>query len=433
MNIIRFCLLLFCLNFLVSCGFVNTENLTFKNLPTIFSSDRLGDGGNNLGKKTTKSILAEVPIPSTIKQLNLELEQHRPQVKIIAPQAEQIFDSTDIAVKLDVTDLEVFQDDKLNLGNHLNLILDNEPSQEIYDLDSPVVLADLTPGTHTIRVVASLPWGESFKNEGAFAQTTFSVLTETEANRPDPKLPLLTYGSPSGVYGAEPLLLDFYLTNVFSDDVVSGVPNLSDYLVKATVNGESFLLENWQPIYLTGFNSGKNWIQLELIDRAGNYLENTFNKTLRVIEYNPKAQDSLAKLVTDKISPTEAKSIVKPSYYIQPVGEPEIIELKPAKEESATSIPSQSESATETTTESEMSVENKLETTDIPEIKPELESIPEKEEEIEPETAEQGESTSVAEPEKAEVEIEIDFNSEPTVEDDSVSFTQSSQPIEVQN
>ena len=95
----------------------------------------------------------------------------------------------------------------------MNLIVDNEPFQAIYNIDRPITIKNLAPGSHTIRAFAVTPWGESFKNEGAYAQTTFNVLTETNDNRPDFSRPLLTYNSPTGTYGAEPLLLDFYLTN----------------------------------------------------------------------------------------------------------------------------------------------------------------------------------------------------------------------------
>ena len=222
--------------------------------------------------------------------------------------------------------MPIFRDDKLELGNHLNLIIDNEPFRAIYNLDEPIIIQDLTPGTHTIRVFAVRPWGESFKTEGAYAQTTFNVLAETNDNRPQPNVPLLTYNSPTGTISAEPLLLDFYLTNAPLHALTQNDPHLLDWRIRATINGTSFILEDWQPVYLTGLNKGTNWIQLELIDQAGNNIENAFNNTVRVINYDPQRTDTLAKLVTDKISLAEARPIVEQNYYIQPVETPEIIE-----------------------------------------------------------------------------------------------------------
>ena len=319
MKIIKLCLLLLCSTCLISCGQVNATNSLINSNSTSF------DVAN--GK------LAEMPTPKIIRELNQQLEQYSPRVKIISPRVKQISNQTNIGVQLEVQDLPIFRDDKLKLGNHLNLILDNEPAQQIYDVTEPVLLEDLTPGTHTIRVFATRPWGESFKNDGAYAQATFSVLTETNNNSPDRNLPLLTYSNPTGNYGAEPFLLDFYLTNAPLHSVAQNDPDLKDWRIKATVNGDSFFLENWQPVYLTGLNKGENWIQLELLDEAKNNIENSFNNTVRVINYNPQQTDTLSKLFTDKISLSEAKSIVEQNYYIQPVGEPEIIEPKDLREE----------------------------------------------------------------------------------------------------
>jgi hypothetical protein len=312
MKIIRFCLLLFCLTYLVSCGQVNHQNYLMEDY----------SASNNL----TQGKLTETATPRIIQQLNQQLEQYTPQVEIVSPQKEQIFNQTKINVQLKVKDLPIFQDDQLKLGNHLDLVLDNEASQQIYDLTNPVILENLTPGTHTIRVFATRPWGESFKNDGAYAQTTFSILTETNDNRPERNLPLLTYNSPTGTYGAEPFLLDFYLTNAPLHSIAQKDPNLQDWKVKITINGDSFFLENWQPVYLTGLNKGENWIKLELIDEEGNNIENAFNNTVRVINYDPQQLNTLSKLVTDRIPLTDAKSIVEQNYYIQPVGTPEIIE-----------------------------------------------------------------------------------------------------------
>ena len=255
--------------------------------------------------------LAEVAPPKIIKQLNsIEAD---PKVEIIAP-TQQTFNQTDIEVRLNVENLPIFKDDKLQLGNHINLVVDNEPFQPIYSTQEPIIIKNLTPGTHTIRVFAVRPWGESFKNEKAYAQTTFNVLTETNDNRPEPNVPLLTYNTPTGTYGAEPLLLDFYLTDAPLHAIAQNNPNLEDWHIKATVNGTSFIIEDWQPIYLTGFEPGENWVQLELIDETGNSIENAFNNTVRVFTYDPQQNDALAKLVSDRITLAQARSIVDPDY-----------------------------------------------------------------------------------------------------------------------
>ena len=201
---------------------------------------------------------------------------------------------------------------------------DNEPLQAIYNVEEPIIIKNLAPGTHTIRAFAVRPWGESVKTKEAYAQTTFNVLTETQDNLPNPDYPLLTYNSPTGTYGAEPILLDFYLSN--SDIATDKSNNLEQYSVKATVNGTSFIIDDWQPYYLTGFETGDNWIQLELIDR-GSTIENAFNNTVRVFQYDPQQEDALAKLVTDRLSFNDAKSIVNRDN-VKPVESPEIIDFE---------------------------------------------------------------------------------------------------------
>ena len=315
MKTIKFCLLFFLFSCLIGC--------------TQLKNDRQGvsDRSNQIiTSNNPDTELAEVAPPKIIKELNSSLEAYLPEVKIVTPNAEQTFNRTDVEVRLEVENLPIFKDDRLQLGNHLNLIVDNEPAIPIYSTKEPIIIKNLSPGTHTIRVFAVRPWGESFKNEEAYTQTTFNVLTETNDNRPEPGVPLLTYNSPTGTYGAEPLLLDFYLTNAPLHAIAQNNSNLKDWRIKATVDGTSFILEDWQPIYLTGLEPGENWVQLELVDETGNSIENAFNNTVRVFTYDPQQNNALAKLMSDRLTLTQARSIVDPKYYIQPVGIAEDIE-----------------------------------------------------------------------------------------------------------
>jgi hypothetical protein len=241
------------------------------------------------------------------------------------------------------------------MGPHIHLILDNQPYQAIYNPDESIILKDLTAGTHTLRVFPVRPWHESFKNDGAFAQTTFHVLTKTEDNRPDPALPLLTYSRPKGTYGAEPILLDFYLTNAPLHLIAQENPEdaIADWRIRVTINNESFLLDNWQPIYLTGFEKGQNWVKLEFIDEQGNLVQNAFNNTVRVIDYAPNGQDTLSQLVRGELSPEIAKSIINPNISV-----PQNLELPPSTlplvEKEPVSIPNPTKAPEESPTSEEI-------------------------------------------------------------------------------
>jgi hypothetical protein len=310
---------------------------------------------------TYASTLLEVATPKVIQQLHDRLDRYHPEVAILSPQADRVFDDTTVSVKFQVKDLPIFKNSQLDAGNHLNVILDNEPARQVYNLDESLILENLAAGTHNLRVFAVRPWEESFKNEGAFAQTTFHILTKTGDNTPDPKLPLLTYNSPSGIYGAEPIMLDFYLNNAPLHLVAKQDPadEIEDWRIRITVNGKSFVLDNWQPVYLKGFQKGKNWVQIEYINENGQNVPNTFNNTVRVITYDPREKNTLAKLVKNELPLEIAQGIIEPSYIapVVPTPEPEIEELEPEVTPTIEEIAPTQE--TETTTEAETKIEQK--------------------------------------------------------------------------
>ncbi|WP_036483403.1 hypothetical protein [Myxosarcina sp. GI1] len=325
MKTIKIFLLLICLGWsLISCGKLRSDLIgkdRIESSPTIPVVNPVAFN-NRAGK------LSEVAPPTTVLDLARKSDR-TPQVKFNAPQNDRILNDSNVKVELEIENLLLYRDKQLGLGPHLNLILDDRPAQQIYDLEEPIILENLAPGTHTLRAFAVLPWNESYKNDEAYAQTTFHILTKTNNNNPRSDLPLLTYNSPEGTYGAEPILLDFYLTNAPLHLIARENPDddIKDWRIRVTINGESFILEEWQPIYLTGFERGNNWVQIELLDEEGNNLENAFNNTVRLVTYEPKAQDALARLVTGQISTTEASSIIEPKSKIktQPVETPVII------------------------------------------------------------------------------------------------------------
>lgn len=269
--------------------------------------------------------VAEVSPPAALQELKQALEGFQPQVKILSPKPNEVLKVDSVSVRFQVSDFPAFKDETLQLGPHLHVFLDNQPYQALYDPSQPLTFEGLTPGTHTIRAFASRPWHESFKNEGAYAHVTFHVFAETPDNNPTPDQPLLTYSRPQGTYGAEPVMLDYYLSNVplhliaqeRSDD------DILDWRIRCTVNGESFLLDTWEPIYLKGLKPGQNWVQLELVDENGNLFPNPFNNTVRLINYEPGGQDTLSRLVRGELTAAAAMGIVDPNYIPElPASEP---------------------------------------------------------------------------------------------------------------
>ncbi|MBD2710025.1 hypothetical protein H6G71_07390 [Arthrospira platensis FACHB-835] len=266
--------------------------------------------------KTVKQSISEVSPPDIIQKLHPALDRYQPQVQIISPQPDELLQDNNVTVQLQVLDFPTFRDETLGDGPHLHLIIDNDSDRHIYNPTEPIILSDLKPGTHTLRVFAVYPWGESFKNDGSSAIATFHIYTKTPNNNPDPKLPLLTYNRPQGTYGAEPILLDFYLDNAPLHLIAQEDPEdeIIDWRIRVTVNGESFIIERWEPIYLKGFQPGKNWVQLEFLDELGEPLNNVYNNTARVLTYDPKSQDTLSKLIRGQLSLSQARGLVEANY-----------------------------------------------------------------------------------------------------------------------
>ncbi|MEM8637599.1 MAG: hypothetical protein AAGG51_02095 [Cyanobacteria bacterium P01_G01_bin.54] len=271
--------------------------------------------------QTAIEAITETAPPLSIRTLTPLAAVYEPQVKIVTPRPNTVLDAPRVEVSLAVQDLPVFKDTELELGPHLQIILDNQPPVSVYSLADPIILEDVAAGTHLLRVFAVTPWGESFKNEGAYAQTQFSVLTGDRNHQPNPNLPLLTYNSPQGRYSAQPLLLDFFLSNaplrwvepsaVKSD---SAAAINTDWRIRVTVNDQSFLLDDWQSLYLEGFKPGLNWVKLEFLGATGQPIDNVFNNTVRIVDYQPDQTTPLAALITNAIAPEVQGALLNPMY-----------------------------------------------------------------------------------------------------------------------
>jgi hypothetical protein len=352
----------------------------------------------NPAVNNTDGPLAEVNTPTSISKLAPSLEKFHPQVRILSPKLDEMLSDDRVTIKFQVDDLPLFKNRELDLGNHLAVILDRQTYQEVSDLSQPLVFKNLAAGTHTLRVFAARPWHESFKNDGAYAQVTFHVLTKTAANQPDPQQPLLTYNRPLGVYGAEPIMLDYYVTNaparVVADEGPSSLPR---WRLRVTINEQRFMLDSvgvdrnestdtvdldrrWSPVYLQGFQQGKNLVRLELVDDRGNLIPNVYNDTIEIVTYNPQIEDSLAKLIEGKLDPIVASAFIDPNYVVasQPVPAPTPtpeIASKPVETTIQMPIPAIAPTSTPTTTPAPASAPSSIAAIPAPTIKPSVSPV----------------------------------------------------------
>lgn len=165
-------------------------------------------------------------------------------------------------------------------GQHIHLIINGEPYLALYE---PMHSAEFESGNHVVLSFLSRSYHESLKHYGAYVLRQFSV-GETDEEPVDLTQPLLFYSRPKGEYSGadtERVLLDFYLVN--TDLSTDGNK------VRATINGEEFIIDKWVPHFIEGLPGGENTIKLELIDSSGNLIESAFNSVERTVTLTKEA------------------------------------------------------------------------------------------------------------------------------------------------
>lgn len=269
---------------------------------------------------TKPQLLTVVDVPIRIRDMILARggqDSANPTLKIIEPAANSVVNGSTVKVKLELSgDLKGYhphKDPATQTGNHIHVILDNQPYEAYYEIDGPPFeLRNVADGEHTLRVFPSRPWHESYKNEGAFQMVKFTVKNGgADANAPattntgqqmsntapaaegkdmqnstagavDPTKPLLTYSRPKGEYkgqDADPIMIDFWLSNA------KLVDDGGQYQIRYSVEGfKSAFIKQWRPLWLSGWPAGKYTVKLELTDLNGDLVDNGgYNSTTREI------------------------------------------------------------------------------------------------------------------------------------------------------
>ncbi len=251
-----------------------------------------------------------VPMPELVEILTPTTDQYFPNLTLASPQPDQIFSTSEVPVQVDVKRFPYGQDEATGLGLHVKVLVNNDDPIDYFNLDEPLIL-NLDPGTHTIRVVAARPWDRSYRNLSAFLYATFHVDAADGQNSPrfQQGTGLITVISPSGSYGAEPILLDY---------IVDGI-NLGGAQVRYTLNGESQTTTSREPIYLTGWEPGANQFVVELLSSDGSVATNAdtgYNRVERTIIYQPDGEEGLAKLIRGEWTPLDVAGALGPDPFI---------------------------------------------------------------------------------------------------------------------
>ncbi|WKK86974.1 phosphopeptide-binding protein [Marivirga arenosa] len=161
-------------------------------------------------------------------------------------------------------------------GQHIHLILNNQPYTAHYEAE---FTKDLEEGHYVALSFLSRSYHESVKSYGAANIRQFTVGREpNEDEVADLSAPHMFYSRPKGTYvgkDAEKVLLDFYLLN--TDLALDG------NTVRATINGQEFMLDKWQPYFIEGAEMGEMTVKLELLDKEGNLVDSPFNPVERTV------------------------------------------------------------------------------------------------------------------------------------------------------
>ena len=318
----------------LSCALLSLGALTFTGCTTADSANSNTTATTNVSPPVTSpapQALTVVERPQKIKDMMAargEQDMAKPALKFVSPRNGETIGSSTVSVKLDLSgDLKGYKpmkDPTTGMGNHIHVILDNQPYEAYYNLNQAFELRNVQEGKHTIRVFASRPWHESYKNPESFQMVAFTVkgggadaskptttnsgkvMTDNKntadrnastapiapqegkdmpaslAGEVDASKPLLTYSRPKGEYkaaDADNIMIDVWLKN----GKLQG--DGGSFRVRYSVDGgEAKFTDKWAPIWLTGWSTGKHTVKVELVDKAGNLVDNGgYNSTTREI------------------------------------------------------------------------------------------------------------------------------------------------------
>ncbi len=204
----------------------------------------------------------------------LEMNQPGEMAKVDAGGVQFSYEVTNYELKAQTADADRKNCANSENGQHIHLILNNEPYTAHYE---PEFTRDIEPGHYVALSFLSRSYHESLKQPEAFVIRQFTV-GDVMQEDVDLNGPNLFFSRPKGTYSGDDtkkILLDFYLVNCELSQ--------TGYKVRATINGRTFMLNEWVPYFVEGLPMGENTFKIELIDPDGNLVDSPFNSEERTI------------------------------------------------------------------------------------------------------------------------------------------------------
>lgn len=229
-----------------------------------------------------RSSQQEVAPPLAVQQLQEALDGRRPRLEILSPADGALLPAGPWTLRLQVEDWPLVDAGPLGLGPHVVVQLDGDPPLPL--TGTSTTMRPLEPGSHRLTVYAARPWGEAVKSPGAQRQIQLHRVAANPLSQPAPGSPQLIAVSPQGTAASTPLLLDWLLLEAPLQNLRSGD---ASWRLRVSLNGDSFLVDQQTPLWLKGWRSGSNAIQLDLLDGLGEPLNPPFNSLVTEVTLEP--------------------------------------------------------------------------------------------------------------------------------------------------
>jgi len=241
-----------------------------------------------IAPSTPAGALQEVAPPLPVQQLQDRLAEHQPQLRILTPTNEAVLPAGPWELQLALDDWPLVGPGGLGIGPHLVVQVDDQPPLRLVDPGAngsastslQVTMAALNPGSHRLSVYAARPWGEAVKSAGGFRQIRLHRVAPNPLQIPPPGSAQLISAIPADLLTAEPVPIDWLLVD-------APLQQLRDddrhWLLRVTVNGDSFLVDRQTTLWLKGLRPGSNAVQLELLDGLGEPLNPPFNSLVQEV------------------------------------------------------------------------------------------------------------------------------------------------------